>query len=160
MVCEYSLICSSPTFFGCLQNLEGGCYRVSLRAGDCLMMPAQYIHFVLTRGDSVPVGTNFLSMGHLPLIIKKMKEEFFEVSDVERFPGLPDMFALFLYQSVGKLTFNLTEDVQQLMEEIRQLYVEENVKTVSFVIHFIKYNSSWLSTDDKLSLSFLSNCSA
>ena len=113
------------------------------------MMPAQYIHFVLTKGDSVAVGTNFLSMGHLPLVIKKMKEEFFEVSDIERFPGVPDMFALFLFNSVDKLKLNLSEEVKQLMEDISQLFVEDNLKTVSFVFHF-ELSCFWLSTDDKL----------
>ena len=108
------------------------------------MMPAQYIHFVLTKGDSVAVGTNFLSMGHLPLVIKKMKEEFFEVSDIERFPGVPDMFALFLFNSVDKLKLNLSEEVKQLMEDISQLFVEDNLKTVSFVFHF-ELSCFWLS---------------
>ena len=64
-----------PTFFGCHKRLEGGCLRVTLNPGDVFAMPSQYIHTVLTSGDSVAVGTNFLSEGHSNQIMKAIIEE-------------------------------------------------------------------------------------
>ena len=42
---------SRPSFFGALRGLEGGCLRFNVKVGDCLVMPAQYLHFVLTKGS-------------------------------------------------------------------------------------------------------------
>ena len=57
------------TSFGDLQLLEGGCHRIHARAGDAIVLPSKWIHCVLTHGDSIALGANFLSFGHSRLIV-------------------------------------------------------------------------------------------
>ena len=38
-----------PTFFGAINELEDGCLRLTNTPSDMLVMPANYLHFVLTK---------------------------------------------------------------------------------------------------------------
>ena len=58
------------TSFGDREQLEGGgCHRIHAKAGDAIILPSKWIHCVLTHGDSVALGANFLCSGHSDLII-------------------------------------------------------------------------------------------
>ena len=38
-------------------------------AGDAIVLPSKWIHCVLTHGDSIALGANFLSFGHSRLLV-------------------------------------------------------------------------------------------
>ena len=97
----YSLF-SRQSFFGNIDQLEEGCLRVHVEVGDILVMPANYLHFVLTKGDAVSLGTNFLAMGHLPMIKESMILEYAKNAN-DMFPGLPEMLVLMMHQLVVDL---------------------------------------------------------
>ena len=88
-----------PSLFACHKDLEEGCCRVVLKPGDIFAMPSEFIHFVLTRGDSIAFGTNFLSKGHMSTIIGKLQEETSYSKD-ERFPGITEMVAILLKKAI------------------------------------------------------------
>ena len=53
-------------FFGDHPGLDdGGCQKVTLTAGQAVVMPANFIHMVETQGFAVAYGQNFLHVGQL-----------------------------------------------------------------------------------------------
>ena len=83
-------------------------------------MPSQYIHAVLTNGDSVAVGTNFLSEGHSNQIMKAIIEED-SVREHEKFPGMLEM---------------ITPDFLRLHRAIENRYQESEAVVVSCIFQF------------------------
>ena len=64
----------SHSFFDWHRQLEGGCLKVTLPPGDIFAMPAQFLHFVLTRSDTVAMGYSFLAEEHSNEIWKAIAE--------------------------------------------------------------------------------------
>jgi hypothetical protein len=52
-------------FFADVEGLEGEVRQVMLVAGQAIVIPSGYLHFVLTVMDSVAVGCNFLTAAEL-----------------------------------------------------------------------------------------------
>ena len=121
-----------PSFFACHKDLEEGCCRVVLKPGDIFVMPSEFIHFVLTRGDSIAIGTNFLSKGHMSTIIGKLQEETSYSKD-ERFPGIPEMVAILLKKTVEACRVNgvWTDEFARLHNAINKYYSESAAQEVS-----------------------------
>ena len=94
MVTEFQQLLFSVQHFLGVTN-DWGCLRVTLNPGDIFAMPSQYIHTVLTCGDSVAVGTNFLSEGHSTQIMKAIIEED-SFKDHEKFPGMLERLAILM----------------------------------------------------------------
>ena len=91
------------------------------KVGDILVMPANYLHFVLTKGDAVSLGTNFLAMGHLPMIKESMILEYPKNSN-DKFPGLPEMLVLMMHQLVVDLHPRLCQRLVPTYNTVRQIY--------------------------------------
>ena len=119
-----------PTSFGCHKRLEGGCLRVTLNPGDVFAMPSQYIHTVLTSGDSVAVGTNFLSEGHSNQIMKAIIEED-SVREHEKFPGMLKMLAILMLKASERCMITL--DFLRLHRVIENGYQESEAVAVSCI---------------------------
>lgn len=100
-----------------------------MKAGDILVMPANYLHFVLTKGDAISMGTNFLSFGHLPMIRQSIIEECPESSD-DKFPDVPEMLVLIIYQIVEKLNPRLYRRLVSIYNTVRSIYSEDAVRQV------------------------------
>ena len=97
-------------------------------------MPSEFIHFVLTRGDSIAFGTNFLSKGHMCTITDVLHKEL-SVSPNEKFPGMTEMLAILLLKAseMCMLTDALrsgTEDFVRLHKAIDNLYSERSAQEV------------------------------
>ncbi|KAF9113550.1 JmjC domain-containing histone demethylation protein 1 [Mortierella sp. AM989] len=54
----------STTFFG--EEVAGKCYKVELKQGDTMLIPAGWIHAVYTPSSSVVIGGNFIHSLHIP----------------------------------------------------------------------------------------------
>lgn len=104
-----------------------------VKAGDILVMPANYLHFVLTKGDAMSMGTNFLSFGHLPMIRQAIINEYPKPSDV-KFPSLPEMLVLMIYQIVEKLNPRLYHRLVSIYSTVRSIYDEDDARQVKFFI--------------------------
>ena len=126
----YSLF-SRPSFFGNIDQLEEGCLRVHVEVGDILVMPANYLHFVLTKGDAVSLGTNFLAMGHLPMIKESMILEYAKNAN-DKFPGLTEMLVLMMHQLVVDLHPRLCRRLVSTYNTVRQIYNHNEVLQVRF----------------------------
>lgn len=133
-------------------GLEGGCLRVHLKAGDCLAMPARYLHMVLTKGDTVAFGTNFLAFGHLPLVLDELSKEFTQVSETERFPGLEDLLALFVHTCAVKTSIPIGHLLQDLAFRVCDMYSTERIQQVSNLSVLFKFRLT--SVGSKIELSF------
>ena len=105
--------------------------RVHVEVGDILVMPANYLHFVLTKGDAVSLGTNFLAMGHLPMIKESMILEYAKNAN-DKFPGLPEMLVLMMHQLVGDLHPRLCRRLVSTYNTVRQIYNHTEVLQVRF----------------------------
>ena len=53
----------------------GGCQAITLKARQGLIMPANMIHMVETKGVSVAYGVNFIFKNHLRLAADTFKTE-------------------------------------------------------------------------------------
>ena len=119
----------SPSFFENIDQLEEGCLRLHVRTGDILVMPANYLHFVLTTGDAIAMGTNFLALGHLPMIKDSIILEHSKSAN-DKFPDLPEMFVLMMYKLIDKLSPRLYRGLVSLYNTVRLLYSEKEVRKV------------------------------
>ncbi|KAI8604579.1 hypothetical protein EDD21DRAFT_365924 [Dissophora ornata] len=63
----------STTFFG--DEVGGKCYKVELKQGDTMLIPAGWIHAVYTPSSSVVIGGNFIHSLHIPMQ--------YRISDIE-----------------------------------------------------------------------------
>ena len=96
-------------------------------------MPSEFIHFVLTRGDSIAFGTNFLSKGHMSTIIGKLQEEASYSRD-ERFPGITEMVAILLKKKAieaCRVSEVCTDEFARLHNAINKYYSESAAQEVS-----------------------------
>lgn len=91
-------------------------------------MPSEFIHFVLTSGDSIAFGTNFLSKGHMRTITDVVKKEL-SIGLNEKFPGMTEMLAILLLQASENCP--VTGDFCRLHKDIGNLYDESSAKQVS-----------------------------
>ena len=92
-------------------------------------MPSEFIHFVLTSGDSIAFGTHFLSKGHMRTITDVVKKDELSISLKEKFPGMTEMLAILLLQASEKCP--VTRDFYRLHKDIGNLYDESSAKQVS-----------------------------
>ena len=93
-------------------------------------MPSQYIHTVLTSGDSVAVGTNFLSEGHSNQIMKAIIEED-SVREHEKIPGMLEMLAILMLKAPERCM--ITPDFLRLHRVIENRYQESEAVAVSCI---------------------------
>ncbi|KAF9578567.1 JmjC domain-containing histone demethylation protein 1 [Lunasporangiospora selenospora] len=63
----------STTFFA--DEVGGKCYRVDLKQGDTMLIPAGWIHAVYTPKSSMVIGGNFIHSLHIPMQ--------YRISDIE-----------------------------------------------------------------------------
>ena len=68
------------TFFGDHPELDGGCRKVSVLAGQALVVPAGTIYMVSTMGLSVVLAMHFVHVGHLLSAAEAHRRESREVS--------------------------------------------------------------------------------
>ena len=92
-------------------------------------MPSEFIHFVLTSGDSIAFGTHFLSKGHMRTITDVVKKDELSISLKEKFPGMTEMLAILLLQASEKCP--VTRDFYRLHKDIGNLYDESSAQAVS-----------------------------
>ena len=92
-------------------------------------MPSEFIHFVLTSGDSIAFGTNFLSKGHMRTITGVVKKDELSIGLKEKFPSMTEMLAILLLQASEKCP--VTGDFCRLHKDIGNLYDESSAKQVS-----------------------------
>ena len=95
-------------------------------------MPSQYIRTVLTSGDSVAVGTNFLSEGHSNQIMKAIIEED-SVREHEKFPGMLEMLAILMLKASSERC-KITPDFLRLHRVIENRYQESEAVAVSCIV--------------------------
>ena len=93
-------------------------------------MPSQYIHTVLTSGDSVAIGTNFLSEGHSNQFIKAIIEED-SIREHEKFPGMLEMLAILMLKASERCM--ITPDFLRLPRAIENRYQESEAVAVSCI---------------------------
>ena len=94
-------------------------------------MPSQYIHTVLTSGDSVAIGTNFLSEGHSNQFIKAIIEED-SIREHEKFPpGMLEMLAILMLKASERCM--ITPDFLRLHRAIENRYQESEAVAVSCI---------------------------
>ena len=93
-------------------------------------MPSQYIHTVLTSGDSVAIGTNFLSEGHSNQFIKAIIEEG-STREHEKFPGMLEMLAILMLKASERCM--ITPDFLRLHRAIENRYQESEAVAVSCI---------------------------
>ena len=96
-------------------------------------MPSQYIQAVLTSGDSVAVGTNFLSKGHSNQIMKAIIEED-SVREHEKFPGMLEMLAILILKASERCM--ITPDFLRIHRVIENQYQECEAVAVSCMFEF------------------------
>ena len=96
-------------------------------------MPSQYIHAVLTSGDSVAVVTNFLSEGHSNQIMKAIIEED-SVREHEKFPGMLEMLAISMLKASERCM--ITRDFLRLHRVIENRHQENEAVAVSCIFEF------------------------
>ena len=103
---------------------------VTVKPGDILVMPSQFLHFVLTKGNSIAIGSNFLAEGHADLIRSSMdNESSFPAHD--KFPGLPELFAILLHKAVSSAhPCIMTRDFRLMHRAIDNIYNEQEVQVV------------------------------
>ena len=100
-------------------------------------MPSQYIHAVLTSGDSVAVGTNFLSEGHSKQIMKVIiKEGSFR--DHEKFPGMLEMLAILMLKASERCM--ITPDFVRLLRVFEENHYQ-GIKPLLWVLFFDRSHS-------------------
>ena len=97
--------------------------RLHVTAGDVLVMPANFLHFVRTKGNAISLGTNFLAFGHLPMIRHSIIVEFPRRSD-DKFPDLPEMLVLLMYRIAEKLCPRLCRRLVSMYSTVQSLYNE------------------------------------
>ena len=118
-------------FFVCHKRLEGGCAVITVKPGDILVMPSQFLHFVLTNGNSVAVGSNFLAEGHSNSIRLSIENESsFPAHD--KFPGLPELFAILLHRAAQSC--KIVRDFCVMHRAIDSIYNEQELQMVSVVV--------------------------
>ena len=93
-------------------------------------MPSQYIHTVLTSGDSVAAGTNFFSEGHSNQIMKAIIEED-SVREHEKFPGMLEMLAILMLKASERCM--ITPDFLRLHRVFENRYQESEAVAVSCI---------------------------
>ena len=93
-------------------------------------MPSQYIHAVLTSGDSVAIGTNFLPEGHANQIMKTIIEED-SFKDHEKFPGMLEMLAIWMLKASER--FMITPDFLRVHSVLENRYQESEAVAVSYI---------------------------
>ena len=120
------LFCYRPTFFACRKRLEGGCAVITVKPGDILVMPSQFLHFVLTKGNSIAVGSNFLAEGHSDLIRSSIENESF-------FPA-HELFAILLHNAAQSSGCMMIRDFRVMHRAIDSIYNEQEVQTVRLVV--------------------------
>ena len=103
--------------------------RLHVTAGDVLVMPANFLHFVLTKGNAISLGTNFLAFGHLPMIRNSIIVEFPRRSD-DKFPDLPEMLVLLMYRIPEKLCPRLCRRLVSMYSTVQSLYNEHAAREV------------------------------
>ena len=81
-----------------MASIEGGCHRIHAKAGDTIIMPSNWIHCVLTVGDSIALGSNFLSFGHMGLVIDSHVRNDDDADSV--YPCLSGVLAALIYSHV------------------------------------------------------------
>ena len=67
--------CFSNTFLADLPGLDCEVLHFVVEAGDCILMPAMWIHFVYTPVDSVVFGVNYISGYDLPRFAISYEQE-------------------------------------------------------------------------------------
>ena len=90
-------------------------------------MPAQFLHFVLTRSDTVAIGTNFLAEGHSDEICKAIAEED-ALPDRFKFQNLMKMLAILLLKAAERCI--VTQALMRVHRCIDLRYREEEAKQV------------------------------
>ena len=103
--------------------------RLHVTAGDVLVMPANFLHFVLTKGNAISLGTNFLAFGHLPMIRHSIIVEFPRRPD-DKFPDLPEMLVLLMYRIAEKLCPRLCRRLVSMYSTVQSLYNEHAAREV------------------------------
>ena len=127
------LFCYKPTFFACHKRLEGGCAVITVKPGDILVMPSQFLHFVLMKGNSIAVGSKFLAEGHSDLIRSSIENESsFPAHD--KFPGLPELFAILLHKAAQSSGCMMIRDFRVMHRAIDSIYHEQEVQMVILVV--------------------------
>ena len=106
--------------------------RLHVTAGDVLVMPANFLHFVLTKGNAISLGTNFLAFGHLSMIRHSIIVEFPRRSD-DKFPDLPEMLVLLMYRIAKKLCPRLCRRLVSMYSTVQSIYNETVAREVRFL---------------------------
>ena len=88
----------SECFFGNLPGLDDDpCVKVTVCAGEMLVMPANIIHLVQTVGECVVFGANFVTLNHLTAASYAYHtERLFNVSPGECFPRFDVLVVLIM----------------------------------------------------------------
>ena len=95
-------------------------------------MPANFIHFVLTKGIAISLGTNFLAFGHLLMIRHSIVVEFPRRSD-DKFPDLPEMLVLLVYRIDEKLCPRLCRRLVSKYSTVQSIYHEHTALEVGLL---------------------------
>ena len=90
-------------------------------------MPAHFLHFVLTRSDTVAIGTNFLAKGHSDEICKAIAEED-ALPDRFKFQNLMEMLAILLLKAAEHCI--VTQALMRVHRCFDLRYLEEEAKQV------------------------------
>ena len=106
--------------------------RLHVLAGDVLVMPANFLHFVLTKGNAISLGTNFLAFGHLPMMRHSIIVEFPKRSD-DKFPDLPEMLVLLVYRIDEKLCPRLCRRLVSMYSTVQSIYNEHAAREVKLL---------------------------
>ena len=110
------------------QETGGGFFTVTLSPGGIFAMPSQNIHAVLTSGEPVAIGTNFLAEGHSSQIMTVITDEE-SLRDQEKFPGMLEMIAVLMLRASERCL--ITPDFLWLHRVIKNRYVESEAVAVS-----------------------------
>ena len=104
---------------------------ITVKPRDRLVMPSQFLHFVLTKGNSIAIGSKVLAEGHSDSIRLSIENESpFQVHD--KFPGLPELFAILLHRAAQSCM--MTRDFRVMHREIDSIYNEQEVLMVRIVV--------------------------
>ena len=106
--------------------------RLHVTAGDVLVMPANFLNFVLTKGNAISLGTNFLAFGHLPMIRHSIIVEFPRRSD-DKFPDLAEMLVLLMYRIAEKLCPRICRRLVSMYSTVQSIYNEHAAREVRFL---------------------------
>ena len=77
----------------------------------------------IVTGDSIAVGTNFLALGHIPMIREMMILDHSRTYADDKFPDLPELLALLLLTATEKIQracpfkFRLFDAVKTIVTE-------------------------------------------